>query len=83
MGLDHAKCKIRDWVNLVSITAWIDRAKPRSILCWTSPRHRGPWGHEGAGPTVDKSARFQVSFMIGLAGRKETCHMVLISSAEV
>ena len=40
------------------ITAWIDRAKPRSILCWTSPQHRGPWGDEGAGPTADKSARF-------------------------
>ncbi len=64
-------------------TAWIDRAKPRSILCWTSHQHRGAWGDEGAGPTADKSVGFQVSFMIGLAGRKETCHMILITSVEV
>ena len=49
------------------LTAWIDRAKPRSIRCWTSPTTlelRGGLKLLEICPPV-----FKISFTIGLNGR--------------
>jgi hypothetical protein len=48
------------------ITAWIDRAQPRSIRCWTSPAALGFWGRMGLKLQEINPPAFQVAFTIGL-----------------
>jgi hypothetical protein len=39
----HEKSNESQLVALILRTAWIDRAQPRSIRCWTSPTPLGPF----------------------------------------
>jgi hypothetical protein len=48
------------------LTAWIDRAQPRSIRCWTSPAALGFWGRRGLNLQEINPPAFQVAFTIGL-----------------
>jgi hypothetical protein len=53
----------------VRLTAWIDRAQPRSIRCWTSPAALGFWGRRGLNLQEIYPPAFQVPFTIGLDDR--------------
>jgi len=53
----------------ISLTAWIERAQPRSIRCWTSPAPLGSWGCRALNLREINPPAFQVPFTIGLDDR--------------